>query len=126
MLPVKRPVFLNLLAIQLPIGGLVSFAHRVSGVLWVLAIPALIYLLELSLSGPAGYTRALELLQSVWVWPAAVVLTLGLSHHLLAGLRFLAMDIGVGEQLPTARRSAYAVAWLGVLLALVVSVALWW
>ena len=45
----KRPVFLNLIAIRLPVAGVMSIVHRITGVLMTLAVPALIYLLDLSL-----------------------------------------------------------------------------
>jgi len=45
----KRPVYLNLLKIRLPVTGMVSFAHRVSGVLLFLFIPYAVYLFDLSL-----------------------------------------------------------------------------
>ena len=43
----QRPVFLNLLQIRLPLGGVLSILHRVSGVLLVLAIPIFVYFLQL-------------------------------------------------------------------------------
>ena len=49
-----RPVFLNLVKIRLPIAGVMSIIHRVSGVVMVASIPLVIYLLDLSLSGAAG------------------------------------------------------------------------
>ena len=50
-----RPVFLNLLQIRLPVGGVVSILHRATGVLLVLVLPWLLYGLQQSLSGPAEY-----------------------------------------------------------------------
>ena len=44
-----RPKYLNLLQIRLPIPGLVSILHRVSGAVLFLFIPFLLVLFELTL-----------------------------------------------------------------------------
>lgn len=101
-----RPKHLNLLVIHLPITGVVSIIHRLTGVLLVLATPLAILLLERSLSSPEGYAQV-----QAWFagWPARmaiVVLVWALAHHLLAGLRYLLLDIDIGVERPAARRSA--------------------
>lgn len=48
----KRPVHLDLLHIRLPVGGVVSILHRVTGVALVLSLPAAIFLLRESLRSP--------------------------------------------------------------------------
>ncbi|MGB5426966.1 MAG: succinate dehydrogenase, cytochrome b556 subunit, partial [Gammaproteobacteria bacterium] len=58
------PVFLNLFRIHFPVGAVTSIAHRISGVLMFLSLPLLIYLLDISLQGPAGFDRALGYLLS--------------------------------------------------------------
>jgi succinate dehydrogenase / fumarate reductase cytochrome b subunit len=103
-----RPVFLDLRQIRLPITGIVSILHRVSGILMVLAIPAAAILLHEALSGPAGFAAAGTFLGS---WPirlALLVLTWSLLHHLFAGIRFLLLDLGCGLGLDAARTSAFA------------------
>ena len=104
-----RPRFFNLLQIQLPVGALASILHRLSGVLLALALAVAAYLFDLSLRGPGGYAQATAMLDQ---WPlriAAVVAIWALSHHLLAGVRHLLMDIDVGSSLMSARRSAFIV-----------------
>ena len=49
----RRPVFFNLLQIQMPVGALTSITHRVTGILLALGIPFSIYLLDQSLRRPA-------------------------------------------------------------------------
>lgn len=105
----NRPVFLDLRRIRLPVNAVVSILHRLTGALLVLLIPALIYALQLSLSGPKGFARVSDLLTG---WPArllAVVLLWVLVHHLVAGARFLALDLDLGVGRPAFRRSAWAV-----------------
>ena len=113
------PVFLNLFRIHFPVGAVTSITHRISGMLLFLSLPFLIYLLELSLQDVDGYTRAAALLQSVWVRLGSVLIVWSLLHHLLAGLRFLLIDIDVGVDKTRARRSAWTVNLLGLMLALV-------
>ncbi len=125
MVAKNRPVFLNLLAIKLPIGGLVSIMHRVTGVLWVMALPAVIFLLDLSLRDAEGYAQAVRILHSPLLWPFLLLLGYGLIHHLLAGLRVLALDVDVGVALPNARRSAYLVVGFGLASAVGLGVWLW-
>ncbi|MEL6750123.1 MAG: succinate dehydrogenase, cytochrome b556 subunit [Pseudomonadota bacterium] len=48
----KRPVHLNLTKIKLPIGGITSILHRITGVYLFLALPVLLYLLDQSLHTP--------------------------------------------------------------------------
>lgn len=122
-IPNKRPVFFHLLQLQLPVTALVSIAHRVSGILLFLALPALIWLLDRSLSDADGFAVVAHLLDG---WPlrlAALVLLWALAHHLLAGLRLLLIDAEIGVERQAARRTAWAVG-IGALLALAAGV-LW-
>ena len=114
----SAPVFLDLFRIRFPVGAVTSIAHRLSGLLLFLSFPVLVYWLDLSLQDPAGYAAALEWLECGWVRLASVVIAWSLFHHLLAGVRFLLIDIGVGVERTPARRSAWAVNVLALLLVL--------
>lgn len=105
----RRPVFLNLAQIQMPVGALTSIIHRVTGVLLAIGIPFSIYILELSLQSHQSYAR-LPGLFDTWVIKVAVIVFIwALTHHLLAGIRHLLSDIDIGSLLPAARRSAWMV-----------------
>lgn len=95
----KRPVYLNLFKIRLPVTGIVSFAHRVSGFLLFLAIPFSIYLLDLSVASSEGFEQGMQLLQHPVLQLVWLILVLALVHHFLAGIRYLLLDfdIGVGK-----------------------------
>ena len=92
----KRPVYLNLFKIRLPLTGIVSFAHRVSGFLLFLAIPFAIYLLELSVVSVAGFEQSLKILQHPVLQLVILLLLWALVHHLLAGIRYLFLDFDIG------------------------------
>src|SRR4051812_24086246 len=93
----RRPVFLSLLQIQMPVGALTSITHRITGVLLILGIPFGTYFLDLSLQGPPGYARAAALLEKLPIKGAAIVLVWALAYHLLAGVRHLFSDIDIGS-----------------------------
>jgi succinate dehydrogenase / fumarate reductase cytochrome b subunit len=105
----KRPVHLDLTKIRLPIGGVMSIMHRVTGVFMFLSIPWLVYLLDLSLSSPAGFAAAGEALHGVLGVGFVFLLMWSVSHHLLAGVRYLSIDVDLGVEKALARRTARAV-----------------
>lgn len=118
----KRPVFLDLRRIHFPPQAIASIAHRLTGVLMILAILPATWLFALSLSGPAGFARAGEVLTGVPARLAGLLLALALAHHLFAGIRYLLLDIDIGITRVTARRSALLVMGLAVIAGL----GLWW
>ena len=102
----RLPVFLNLAQIRFPIGAIASIAHRVAGVLLFIALPIVALMLDASLRTETGFAAVRNLLSSpFWIATAAVLLW-ALVHHVLAGVRHLLMDIGVGSELARARASA--------------------
>ncbi len=113
-----RPVNLDLGTIALPVTAKASILHRISGVFLVAAVAVLLFLLDLSLSGAAGFARALEVLGSPVARLVVWVMLAGLIYHAVAGVKHLLMDFGVGETLEgglKAARITFAVA--GVLIA---------
>ena len=120
----RRPVFLDLTKIRLPIAGLMSIGHRISGVVMVLGIPALIYLLDKSTSSPEGFAAVRETVTGL---PFKVLLFLALwalMHHFLAGIRYLLLDVDVGVDKPVYQQTAIAVLAAAPLLALLLTVVL--
>jgi len=105
----RRPVHLNLFLIRMPVPAVMSIVHRASGVLLVLLTPVLIYTLQLSLSGASGFARVQASfsggLAPFWLF----FLAWALLHHLLAGLRYLVLDLDVGAEKAIERASAWVV-----------------
>ena len=99
----------------MPVTALTSIAHRLAGLLLALLIPAMLYLLDLSLRGQAGFDQVIQWLRLDQVRLLLLIPIWALSHHLLAGLRYLLIDIGIGINLDTARHSARLVS-VGALL----------
>lgn len=108
MMTNKRPFFLNLLVIALPIGGWVSILHRASGAALSLATPILLWLAARSLASPEGYAEVSALLGGFFGSVFMLAVVWATLHHLVAGLRHLGFDIGLGESRETSRRTAWA------------------
>jgi len=104
-----RPFFLNLLKIRLPIPGIVSIFHRVSGIVLFLAIPVFVYILDLSLQGKQGFQQAAEYLTHPLARLALLGLIWSLVHHLFAGIRFLLTDFDIGLSKTQSRKTAWLV-----------------
>ena len=105
----KRRIYLNLLQIRLPLTGVVSILHRVSGALLTLCLPFSLYYLQLSLSGESGFRDAISLLDA---WPVRLLILLlvwAFVHPLFAGVRHLLQDLDLGITRAGGRRGSWAV-----------------
>ena len=123
-----RPQFRNIhisqiLQYKLPPPGMVSILHRVSGALLFLTLPLILWLFERSLLSETTYEK-LQATASHWLMKLVLLaLAWAFIHHLVAGVRFLLIDLDVGVDKPTARTSALAV--FGVSVPLTLLVAAW-
>jgi succinate dehydrogenase / fumarate reductase cytochrome b subunit len=99
--------------------------HRVSGAVLFLLIPLLLYLLQTSLESQHGFAA----LKSAFATPLAKLVLIGLLwaflHHFCAGIRYLALDLDIGTELPAARASSWAVVMVSVALTLACGVLIW-
>jgi succinate dehydrogenase / fumarate reductase, cytochrome b subunit len=121
----KRPIYLDLTKIRMPVAAIVSILHRLSGVALFLAIPYLLYLWLLSLSSAEGYDALQTALQGGMMRGLVYLVLLALLYHWVAGIRHLLMDMGVGEEKISGRRGAILVLVVVVVLALLLGVWLW-
>lgn len=105
----NRPVYLNLLKIRLPLTGIVSFAHRITGVLLFLALPFAVYLLDLSIESEQSFIKAQQILNEPIMIVVQVILLWSIAHHFFAGIRFLLIDAEIGVEKSSARLGAWTV-----------------
>ncbi|WP_332673577.1 succinate dehydrogenase, cytochrome b556 subunit [Aromatoleum sp.] len=121
----QRPKFLALHEIRLPLPGIVSILHRVSGAGLFLMLPFLLYLLDRSLGSPESFVTY----KSVVANPLIKLLLLGLLwaylHHFCAGIRFLLLDMHTGVDLKSARNSSRIVLAVSIVLTVIIGVKLW-
>ena len=101
----NRPVNLNLLTISLPIIGVSSILHRISGVAIFFSFPLVVWMLSISLKSEESYSLLSSLFQSSTILKIMIYLFLvGFSYHLLAGFKKLLSDaFGIGETLASGR-----------------------
>lgn len=121
----RRPVFLDLTRIQMPVGALTSIGHRISGVVLAASVPAAVYLLGLSLGDEAGFAQVTALFAQFAFKAAVVIAVWALAHHVLGGVRHLLTDVDIGSPLRLARRSAWFVNLAGVAVVLLAAGVLW-
>lgn len=122
----KRPLWYNLSLLNLPLPGVVSILHRISGAALFVFAAWLLYLLEGSLASPERFDEV----RRTFGHPFAKLVALGLiwtfMHHLCAGIRYLFLDIHKGIDLPTARATSVVVLVAGVALTAVFGGLLLW
>ncbi len=124
--PKARPKNLDLSTIKLPLPGIVSILHRISGaLLFLLGIPFLLAALQGSLRSPEGFAAVGALLAHPMVKLVLMGLVWAFLHHFCAGIRFLLLDIHKGINIESARTSSLWVMVISLLLTLVAGVALW-
>lgn len=104
-----RPVNLNLLLFRWPIPAITSILHRISGVFIFFGTAALLYLLDLSLSSQAGFDQAAALLSGTAVKLLVWAVASGILYHLIAGIKHLIMDFGIGETIEGGKTGAIIV-----------------
>jgi succinate dehydrogenase / fumarate reductase, cytochrome b subunit len=121
-----RPVYLNLVRIRLPLPGVVSILHRLSGAaLYLIGLPLLLFGVKCSLASPEAFDSFRATLSN----PLAKIVLIGLIwaylHHFCAGIRFLLLDIHQGIELGPARVSSVIVLVVSLALTFIAGVWLW-
>lgn len=105
----KRPKNLDLTTIKLPLPGVLSIIHRITGAWLFLLLPVFLWLFEKSLASPESFAYVkglgdhfivrLILLGFIWFY----------IQHFLAGLRYMLIDLHKGVELEPARFSTKVV-----------------
>ncbi len=119
----KRPVNLNLFAFHFPLPAITSILHRISGIMLFVFIPGLLWVLDQSLQSEQGFQKIAVIFShpvtKVFLWMFLSML----AYHLVAGIKHLLMDLGLGETLQGARIGAWLT--LVISLSLVVLLGVW-
>jgi succinate dehydrogenase / fumarate reductase cytochrome b subunit len=128
MASTPRPVYRNIhvsqiISYRLPLAGIVSILHRVSGAVLFLLLPFVVWLFDTSLSSEISYERfANAFVAGIGFVPAWFVklvtwaLIWAYLHHFIAGVRHLWMDATHSVTIEAGRSSAIVT--LGLSLAL--------
>lgn len=120
-----RPKHLAVHEIRLPLPGIVSILHRVSGAGLFLMLPLLLSLFGNSVGSPESFAAYKETVSNWFVKLILFGLLWAYLHHFCAGIRFLLLDMHKGLDLPTARKSSQIVLGVSLVLTVIIGVKLW-
>ncbi len=118
----QRPVNLALGTIHFPLPAIVSLLHRISGFALFGVLPLLLWAWQQSLASPEAFHALIDALPFRL---AAILVLAGVIYHLVAGIRHLLMDAGIGETLAGGRRFAWATLVISAALVAVTGVWIW-
>lgn len=122
----KRPKNLDLMSIRLPLPGILSILHRISGAVIFLLLPVLLWLLQCSLTSAETFAS----FKGVVGNPLVKLILLGLIwlylHHFCAGIRYLLLDLHKGIDLASARLSSKIVFAVSILVTLIIGAKVLW
>ncbi len=121
-----RPKYVDLNLLNLPVPGLVSIFHRVTGVaMFAFLIPSVLYVLQTTLTSESGFAAW----RGYFANPVFKIILIGFvwsfMHHLFAGIRYLLLDLHIGINLAPARLSAKLVLIAGAVSTLIFAVRIW-
>lgn len=121
----QRPVNLDLRTIKLPVTAYTSILHRISGVILFVSLAIMLYALDKSLDSEEGFGQVKACLTS----PLAKLVIWGilsaLLYHLVAGVRHLIMDMGIGETLEGGKLGSKIVIAVSVVVIVLAGVWIW-
>lgn len=121
-----RPKYYDLNLLNLPIPGLVSIFHRITGVaMFLFLIPLTLLALQCSLSSQANF----DVVKSYFAMPIVKLIVIGFVwaylHHFFAGIRYLLLDLHMGIALEPARASAKLVLVAGIVATAIFAARIW-
>jgi succinate dehydrogenase / fumarate reductase cytochrome b subunit len=110
----ERPQFSNihvtqLINYRLPLAGVVSILHRISGFLMFALLPFALYLFQKSLLSESSYAHYQGIASQPLVKLILLALIWSYMQHFCAGVRHLFMDVHMGIDKDSARKSAATV-----------------
>ena len=114
----------QILQYKLPPPGMVSILHRVSGAVLFLALPLMLWLFDLSLMSELSFARLADIASHWFVKLVLLALVWAFLHHLIAGIRYLLLDLHLGVERAAARTSALVVFWISLPLTVLVALKL--
>ena len=124
----SRPRYRNvqitdLMRYRLPLPGLVSILHRISGALMFVFLWLILWLLQASVTDSARFT-------ALYANPLTKLIVFALLwsvlHHLCAGIRYLILDVShSATELKATRQSSAIVLVVSIALTAIIGIKLW-
>ncbi|GGC00466.1 succinate dehydrogenase cytochrome b-556 subunit [Oxalicibacterium flavum] len=94
---------------RLPLAGILSILHRISGAIMFLLLPFVLLLLDKSLMSEISFAHFKGIASHWFVKLVILGLVWAYLHHFCAGIRHLLMDVHLGVDKDTGRKSAVIV-----------------
>lgn len=116
----QRPLSPHLQAYRLPLTGIISITHRMTGVALSAGLIFVVYLLVVVAGGEAGYLALQTTMNSVLFRLLYLLFVYALSFHLCHGVRHLIWDAGASFQRDSLTKFALAELIASVLLTLLI------
>ncbi|GAM53629.1 MAG: succinate dehydrogenase subunit C [Glomeribacter sp. 1016415] len=110
----SRPEFRNIgigqiLSYRLPLPGIVSILHRISGALLFLSLPFSLYLFQQSLTSAQSFEALKSFASGALVKLSLLLVIWAFVFHCFAGLRHLLMDLHYGVAKASSKKTAAVV-----------------
>ena len=115
----KLPLSPHLQIYKMPLTGLLSITHRMTGAVVSLGALLMVFVLVSVASGPEGYVQMQKHLSAWYGQIFLLAFTFALYFHFCNGIRHLIWDAGWGYELETVRKSSLATIAATVVLTLV-------
>mgnify|MGYP003986524045 CR=1 FL=1 len=107
----NRPVNLDITTIKFPLAAIASILHRISGIGLFVGVGILLYFLEISLRSEASFAEVASLLENTLIKLLFWLILAAVFYHLIAGIKHLLLDLGLGESKQGAKTGAL-VTWI--------------
>jgi succinate dehydrogenase / fumarate reductase cytochrome b subunit len=121
----NRPVNLDIGSMRLPITAWASITHRASGVFLFAGMGVLLWVLDASLSSPEGFADLQKSLGHPLLKLVLWAIVSGLIYHMLAGVKHLVMDMGIGETMAGGVLGVRIVVGLSMVLIILAGIWIW-
>ncbi|MDP1932481.1 MAG: succinate dehydrogenase, cytochrome b556 subunit [Gammaproteobacteria bacterium] len=121
----KRPRNLDFTTIRLPLPAITSILHRISGAFIFAGVAVLLWLLSESLASEEAFLRVGQWLDLLIVKLLVWTILAGLLYHLIAGIKHMIMDMGIGETIEGGLLGAKLVVAFSTIAILLTGVWLW-
>jgi succinate dehydrogenase / fumarate reductase cytochrome b subunit len=121
----KRPVNLDLTQFKFPLPAITSIIHRITGVILFIGIAILLWGFDLSLTSEQGFNQLAAVMEGFFPKVILWGIVSALLYHLVAGIKHLLMDLGIGETLEGSVYGAKATLVISAILIVLAGVRIW-
>ena len=121
----NRPKNLDLTTIELPLPAKASILHRISGFALFFAVAFMLRALGASLESEQSFNELKEVMNGGLAKFITWGILSALGYHLVAGVKHLLMDMGIGETKESGRTGAIITLIAGVVVIVLAGVWVW-